>query len=102
MKCIKCKKDCLESELENGLCYECRNKDRYSGNNMYTVNYVAQGFKIFSLIEILVGIVLSIILLVNDYGTIPTIICIATSLIVFAFIRAISEIIQLLEDIKNK
>ena len=101
MKCIKCKKDCLESELENGLCYECRNKYRII-DNVDTVNFVAQGFKIFSIIEVFIGIILSIILLVNDYDIIYTIICIAASIIVFAFSRAIAEIIQLLEDIKNK
>ncbi len=26
MKCSKCKKECLESELENGVCKDCMNK----------------------------------------------------------------------------
>ena len=36
MKCEKCKKVCMESELINGYCYECRNKykeESYSKND---------------------------------------------------------------------
>ena len=36
MKCEKCKKECSESELIEGYCYECRNKykdDEYNKNN---------------------------------------------------------------------
>lgn len=31
MQCLKCKKECLESELTNGICQECINKTK---NNM--------------------------------------------------------------------
>lgn len=32
MKCEKCKKECLESELENGICFDCMKKN--NKNNM--------------------------------------------------------------------
>lgn len=102
MNCVKCKKNCLESELVDGLCYECRNKYKNSSGALEGNNLVAQAFKIWCFAALIVGIILSIILFANDYGILLTVICISASLVVFAFLRAIAEIIQLLEDIKNK
>lgn len=102
MNCVRCKKNCLESELVDGLCYECRNKYKSSSGALEVNNLVAQSFKIWCFAALIVGIILSIILFANDYGILLTVVCISTSLIVFAFLRAIAEIIQLLEDIKNK
>ena len=102
MNCVRCKKNCLESELVDGLCYECRNRYKSSSGVFEGNNLVAQAFKAWCFAALIVGIILSIILFVNDYGLLLTIVCISSSLVVFLFLRAIAEIIQLLEDIKNK
>ena len=48
MQCKKCKKECLDSELENGVCRECSSKEK--GNK-----------KVYILI-ILISVILSTII----------------------------------------
>lgn len=50
MECKKCKKECLESELKNGICQECINKN--SNNNMI----------ITIVISVVISVIISIII----------------------------------------
>lgn len=101
MKCKKCGKECMENELVNGFCKECI--DRY-GENSEELRDVEN--RIARIIKILVGIiiVLGIICMIISfsYDIIYTVIIILSTFISALLLRAIAEIIQLLEDIKNK
>lgn len=51
MKCLKCKKECLESELTNGICRECMNK---TNNNM--------------ILPIIISVIISVLLSLTIIG----------------------------------
>lgn len=118
MKCSNCKKECMESELENGLCYECVENYKKKNNisnpsitlkSQIIKNNIAQKYKSIIHIMWFLGYGLSIILaitgIVNDEPwlgiTIGLIGFIITSYSTLS-LEAKAEIIQLLEDIKNK
>ncbi len=101
MECKKCKKECMENELFNGFCNECRKK--YNIKELNNIeNPIAKYFKIWCFIAIIVGILLGIICIFANYGIFISLLCISASLALSSFLRAIAEIIQLLENIKNK
>lgn len=103
MECKKCKKECIESELKQGYCLDCF--ERYNGNIeklKNTENSTAKFFKVVSIAIIILGIILGIIAFTANFGIFIALTC-SFSLIIFSvFLIAIAEIIQLLEDIKNK
>lgn len=103
MECKKCKKECLETELKDGFCDDCYKK--YNGNIIKlktSKNAVAQYLKNWAIASIIVGALLGIIDFVAN-GSFLLLICIILGFLVTAgLLRACSEIIQLLEDIKNK
>lgn len=103
MKCKRCKKECLESELTNGFCSECYKKYGNDVTELKNIkNPIARYFETWTTCCIIVGIILVIIAVIEEYGFL-TILGIASSVAVIAMLlRAIAEIIQLLEDIKNK
>lgn len=103
MQCKKCKKECLESELKNGYCSECFKK--YSGDIdklKITNNSISKFFRVGSVMIIILGIFLGIISFSANYGIFISLSCAFTMFVFSAFLIAIAEIIQLLEDIKNK
>lgn len=101
MQCKKCGKECMESELTNGFCEDCLKK--YGENSQelkFVNNNIANTFKILVYIIIVIGVILAIVgcTLNLIYG----ILIFVSTLLSALFLRAIAEIIQLLEDIKNK
>ena len=96
MECKKCKKECLETELKDGFCGDCYNK--YNGN----ITKLKTSKNAGAIASIIVGSLLGIIDFVAN-GSFLLLICIILGFLVTAgLLRACSEIIQLLEDIKNK
>ena len=101
MKCKKCGKECMESELVNGFCSDCIKQYGENSQELKSIdNRIANIFKILVFIIALIGIILAIWgFTINIFTGI--LVLISTFLIALMF-RAIAEIIQLLEDIKNK
>lgn len=103
MKCKRCKKECMESELKDGYCFECYSKYKNNIAELKSIkNSVAEYFKKWSICCIILGIILVIISIIQEYGFFAIVSIIATVAVVTALLRAVAEIIQLLEDIKNK
>lgn len=103
MECKRCKKVCMESELTNGFCSECFQKykgDIYKLKNIK--NPIANYFKKWAICAIVVGVIIAVLAIISSYGILTVLTTISISLIISAILRAIAEIIQLLEDIKNK
>lgn len=118
MQCKECCKDISEQEYNShkGYCKSCykdrynieNNKKYYNQNVTNSINYeeesttntVAKIIKIIAILEVISGIILGLIF-IEDLE-IMVIVVIVASLISGVFIYAIGEIIQLLEDIKNK
>lgn len=103
MECKKCRKECLETELKEGFCVDCYK--RYDGNITKlktSKNVVAQYLKNWAMASIVVGMLLAIIGFIANESFLSVICIILGSLIAAGLLRAGSEIIQLLEDIKNK
>lgn len=101
MQCKKCGKECMESELTNGFCEDCIKK--YGQNSQeikHKENHIANLIRIFVIVIIILGCILGIIELVVNILT-GIIVFIATFISALLF-SSIAEIIQLLEDIKNK
>ena len=92
-KCRKCGKEVTikEASKHNGLCEECydSNDDSYYPINKYAV--------IIKFLAISGGIIGSLIGFCNE-----NYILLGISVISAIFISALGEIVQLLEDIKNK
>lgn len=118
MQCKECCKDISEQEYNShkGYCKSCY-KDRHNIENIKkyynqsvtnsinykeesTTNTVAKIIKIIAILETISGIILGLIFM--EDLEIMVIVVIVASLISGVFIYAIGEIIQLLEDIKNK
>lgn len=103
MECKKCKKSCMDSELINGFCEECRIKYKDNTEQLYNCkNSIANSFKIWASCSIAAGIILAIICFIFSAGVAISVIWIIAALVISALLRAVAEIIQLLEDIKNK
>lgn len=110
MKCKRCKKECMESELNNGYCYECYQKYKDDITELKNVNNeVADTIKKISKIIKILGYLGSVILLfVYIYvfsflsGIIFTILEVFTIIVATTLLDGFAEIIQLLENIKNK
>lgn len=118
MQCKECCRDISEEEYNSykGYCKSCykdrhnieNNKKQYNQNVNNSINYeeesttniVAKIIKIIAILEAIAGILLGLVF-IEDLE-IMVIVVIVASLISGVFIYAIGEIIQLLEDIKNK
>ena len=108
MQCKQCKRECLESELRNGVCNECFKKNLSSVKGSDDTprrnieNAIAQEFKIWALIILIVGIISAVISFAVSENIVIALITLGSFYIIWMALRAIAEIIQLLEDIKNK
>lgn len=119
-QCKECCKDIPEEEYNShkGYCKSCYN-DRYNiekakrqfnktDNNTNdneeeeksTTNIVAKVIKIIAILNAIAGVILGLVG-IEDFE-VYAVIFIVASIISSIFIYAIGEIIQLLEDIKNK
>lgn len=106
MQCLNCKKECMESELTNGLCNECAKK---YGNTIITKNKVAQKYKSIIHVIWILGYGLSILLFIIGAinNELLTGIIVGLILAVSTWYGSLSleykaGVLQLLEDIKNK
>ncbi len=101
MECKKCHKACLESELDNGLCNDCIKK---YGKYCYvkTSNSFASFCNILTTIFMVLNIISLFVFILYFEEAIAGIIVFIYGLFLIFFIKALSEIISLLEDIKNK
>ncbi len=101
MQCKKCSKECMESELTNGFCSDCIQKYGLTSEEIhYKKNHLAGIIKSLVIVIIVLGCILGFVGIVLN-------IAIGIAIFVATFISAllfssIAEIIQLLEDIKNK
>ena len=110
MNCKKCKKECMESELTNGYCYECYQKYKNNIVELKNIeNPIATTIKKASTVLKIIGYIGTAILLfalIYTYGFLIG--CISALIEVFiVFVTTIlldgfAEIIQLLDNIKNK
>lgn len=99
MECKKCHKSCVESELNNGLCSDCIKKYNISCTIQ---NKTAKNYRNASWIISLIIIVINMIIFITLYDFIILISTFVLSIVVWFVLYTASEIIQLLEDIKNK
>ncbi len=101
MQCKKCGKECIESELTNGYCSDCVKKYGLNSQEIHhkrnQVSYVISGFFIA---VIVIGCIASIFGLMANI--VSGILIFVGTFVLAISLRAVSEIIQLLEDIKNK
>lgn len=110
MQCKKCKKECMESELTNGYCYECYQKYKNDVIELKNIeNSIATAIKKASTIIKIIGYIVTSILLfalIYTYGFFIGIIsALIEAFIIFIttiLLDGFAEIIQLLENIKNK
>lgn len=120
-QCKECCKDISEEEYNShkGYCKSCY-KDRYNienakrqfnktddnntnyneKNEKSTTNIVAKVIKIIAILNAIAGVILGLVG-IEDFE-VYAVVFIVASIISSIFIYAIGEIIQLLEDIKNK
>ena len=97
MQCKKCGKECMESELTDGYCSDCVvNSNKLSNKE----NSLARAIKMSVAFIIFLGCLSGLIAVINNW-VVGISIFIATLVVAFS-LRVIAEIIQLLEDIKNK
>lgn len=96
-QCKSCCKDITGEELKeyNGYCQKC-----YEDNNNKGENQVASSIKSISILFIIIGIIGTIY--VFTYNIVLAFIVGIMSIAISRFIFGYGEIIQLLEDIKNK
>lgn len=110
MQCKKCKKECMESELTNGYCYDCYQKYKNDITELKNIeNPVATKVKTASsVIKIIgyIGTVIILLALVFAYGFLTGIIGgILEAFAIFiitTLLDGFAEIIQLLQNIKDK
>lgn len=101
MQCKKCGKECMESELTNGYCSDCIKKYGINSQEIHhKENHIASVIKAFVIVIIVLGCIFGVVGLVINIA-IGIVIFVATLISALLF-SAIAEIIQLLEDIKNK
>ena len=114
MQCKKCKKDFKEEELMNGLCFDCFEKlqqeEQQPEPKLYFTddddvkvqekNLVASIIKVLAIVY---GIISVIFLFIpNNLGNYYSFIITIAGIVSAIFTYGLAEIIQLLEDIKNK
>ena len=103
MKCKRCKRECLESELTNGFCSDCIEKYGNDPEELKNIrNPVANEFNIISIIIDIVGLILGLYCFFSGSGVLTGILCMGACFTISLFYKAVKEIIQLLEEIKNK
>lgn len=103
MECKKCKKECMESELIDGFCSNCIEKYKNNKEELNKIeNRIGKKLRIVSIVIVVLFVFYGLILIIVDKDTILAISLIISSLFLGFFTRALAEIIQLLEDIKNK
>ena len=103
MECKRCKKECLESELTNGYCDECLKKCNGDYKKIKNKNNtIAFILKIWCLIIVVVGFILSIIEFIYNEEILLGTIVLGSFWSISILLLSLAEIIQLLEDIKNK
>lgn len=103
MQCKKCGKECMESELTNGYCSDCIEKYRENSEEIHNIgNHLANTYRILMGIVILIGIIFTILVISISGSILSGILVIIATALMTLFFRTISEILQLLEDIKNK
>lgn len=110
MQCQKCKKECMESELTNGYCYNCYQKYKDNITELKNIkNPIATKIKTASSaikISGYIGALLLLFALVYYYGFFIGIVwSISEAFIIFittTLLDGFSEIIQLLQNIKDK
>lgn len=103
MLCKKCKKECIESEIIDGFCLECYNKNHGDMSKLKSIkNEMAEYFKKWAVCTIIAGIIMGVLSMIASYGILTILTILLVSAVIGAILRAIAEIIQLLEDIKNK
>lgn len=107
--CKECCRDISEEDLHNynGYCKSCyieldNKKQNSNTDNTLYINNVAHNIKLISVITCIISIVFGLIMWADTEEAIIPIIIIVISIIVAIFIYGFGEIIQLLEDIKNK
>ena len=101
MQCKKCSKECMESELIDGYCSDCIKKYGINSNEIHhKENHLAKSIKSSIVIIMVLGCISAFIAVINNW-VVGISIFIATLAAAFSFL-VIAEIIQLLEDIKNK
>lgn len=101
MRCKRCKMECLESELVDGYCSECR--ENYKNDVVelhHTKNSVSEGLKVWYIIILIVGVLGTTFCFTFNIAYAIAILCL--TLFLATIINGFAEIIQLLEDIKNK
>ncbi len=110
---ILCKQEYPNNELMNGICYDCfENKQNEAitykmskieeNTNKFIENSIAKEFKIWAICIAIIGIFFAIIIGITSESFIGGIIAFSSFYVIWLLLRAIAEIIQLLEDIKNK
>lgn len=110
MQCKKCKKECMESELTNGYCYNCYQDCKGNIEELKTItNETASKIKKTSNVIKILGYIGSLILLflyiyIYNFttGLIAGILTAFSIFITTILLDGFAEIIQLLENIKNK
>ncbi len=103
MKCKKCGRDCLEEEIIEGYCLECVKKHKNNFEELKVKeNKIAEIYRLLAVIILGSGIFISLVILTSnisdEYAIKAFIITVGWFLLLIGF----AEIIQLLEDIKNK
>lgn len=101
MRCKRCKMECSENELVNGLCETCQEFAKNESSKKRIINKVADNLGLWKILFWLIGLLACIYLIsVNliAYG----IIALVSNIFIATLLGGFAEIIQLLEDIKNK
>lgn len=101
MQCKKCGKECMEGELTNEYCSDCIEKYGINSQEIHhKKNEVASVINGFFIAVIVIGCIASAFGLLTN--VISGLLIVVGTFILAISLRAVSEIIQLLEDIKNK
>lgn len=116
MQCQKCKKEYPDEELMNGICFDCFENNQKEQSKLknykmspieekhpyYQQNPIANYFKTWAVLVIIVGIFCSGYIFIHFENIILGIISFSSFAVTGSLLIAVAEIIQLLEDIKNK
>ena len=116
MKCALCKKECLKDELTEGLCDECLEKNYAKRNKTAPehlekyYNKVAQKIRWLIYATWAVGAIYTVIETLINYDITKSVkesilfFVVRISVVIFSTVvlEALAEIVQLLQDIKDK
>lgn len=101
MRCKRCKMECADNELIDGYCEVCRDIIKSEAvRSKYIVNALSKRLTIIEILFVLIGVGLTTFCF--TFNIIYGIISLCISVFIVAILSSLSEIIQLLEDIKNK